>query len=229
MKYLLDTVNIREICECLRTMPISGVTSNPSIIKKHGKIDFFAHFCEISKLLGPQRTLHIQVTAADADGMLREAETIAEKIGPKTFIKVPVNEAGLEAIVRMKKKEIPVTATGIYTKTQAFMALEAGADYLAMYWNRMESLDIDAFGTFAAAAQMIERYGYRAEILGASFKNIAQVNSAFEAGAQAVTAVPQLLQDALRLPIISKCVTDFAADWKSLYGDSTIADLGPQI
>ena len=89
----------------------------------------------------------------------------------------------------------------------------------------MESLDIDAFSTFAAAAQMIGRYGYSAEILGASFKNITQVNSAFEAGAQAVTVTPQILKDALRIPVIDQCVKTFAADWEAVYGNRSIADL----
>ena len=225
MKYLLDTINKQEILECIRTMPISGVTSNPTIIKRHGKVDFFPYFSELSALLGARRTLHIQVTSPDAEGMLREAEAVTEKVGPGTYIKVPVNEAGLEAISCMKKAGLKVTATGIYTKTQAFMALEAGADFLAMYWNRMESLDIDAFGTFAAAAQMIDRYGYSAEILGASFKNITQVNSAFEAGAQAVTVTPQILKDALRIPVIDQCVKTFASDWEAVYGNKSIADL----
>ena len=225
MKYMLDTIDKEEIRTGIRTMPISGVTSNPSIIKKFGKIDFFDWFNSLREILGPQRSLHIQVTAPTADGMFREAETIQEKIGAQTYIKVPVNEAGLEAIKRMKKAEIPVTATGIYTRTQAFMALEAGADYLAMYYNRMESLDIDAFAVFSATARMIDRYKYNAEILGASFKNITQVNRAFEAGAQAVTVAPALLKDALRLPMISQCVDTFASDWRSLYGDVSISDL----
>ena len=103
MKYLLDTIDKQEILECIRTMPVSGVTSNPSIIKKHGKVDFFPYFSELSALLGARRTLHIQVTAPDAEGMLREAEAITEKVGPGTYIKVPVNEPGLEAIGCMKK------------------------------------------------------------------------------------------------------------------------------
>ena len=225
MKYMLDTIDKQEILECTRTMPICGVTSNPTIIKKQGKIDFFPYFRELRGILGHHRSLHIQVTAPDADGMLREAEAIQEKIDARTFIKVPVNEAGLEAISQMKKAEMSVTATGIYTKTQAFMALEAGADFLAMYFNRMETMDIDAFDTFASVARMIDRYGYKGQILGASFKNITQVNRAIEAGAQAVTVDPSILKAALRLPVIDKCVRDFANDWQSLYSTRTIADL----
>ena len=225
MQYMLDTIDKQEILDCIRTMPICGVTSNPTIIKKQGKIDFFPYFRELRGILGPHRSLHIQVTAPDADGMMREAETIQEKIDAQTFIKVPVNEPGLEVIARMKKADIPVTATGIYTKTQAYMALEAGADFLAMYYNRMETLDIDAFDTFSSVAKTIERYGYKGKILGASFKNITQVCRAIEAGAQAVTVDPSILKAALRLPVIDKCVRNFSNDWQSLYSTRTISDL----
>ena len=225
MKFMLDTIDRNEIAECLNILPVRGVTSNPTIIKRYGEIDFFPYFRELRELLGTGRSLHIQVTAASAAEMLREAEAVREKIGPDVFIKVPVNEAGLEAIMLMKKAGFPVTATGIYTKAQAFMALECGADFLAMYYNRMESLDIDAFDTLSSTAMMIDRYGYNSEILGASFKNITQVNRAFEAGAQAVTVTPSILRDALRLPMIGKCVKDFSGDWKSMYGERSIADL----
>ena len=43
MKYLLDTANLDAIRYYTDIFPIAGVTSNPSIVKKEGKIDFFAH------------------------------------------------------------------------------------------------------------------------------------------------------------------------------------------
>ena len=40
MEFLFDTANIQEIQKYIAIYPITGVTSNPSIIKKEGKIDF---------------------------------------------------------------------------------------------------------------------------------------------------------------------------------------------
>ena len=50
MKYLLDTIDMKEITDCLRVMPIRGVTSNPTIIKRQGTIDFFPYFRELKDL-----------------------------------------------------------------------------------------------------------------------------------------------------------------------------------
>ena len=225
MKYLFDTVNLEEIRSAMEIIPIAGVTSNPSIIKKAGKIDFFPHMKALREIIGMERSLHIQVTVNDAEGMLREAAAIRERIDDKVYIKVPVNEEGLKAIRALKRDGFSVTATAIYNKVQAFTALEAGADMLAMYYNRMENADIDPMDAISSVAMMIERYGYPAEILGASFKNIGQVNRAFEAGAQAVTVQPSILLDGLRAPAIRKAVDDFSADWQWNFGEKTIADL----
>ena len=47
MELLLDTANISKIRKALDYYPISGLTTNPSILKAEGKIDFWAHMREI--------------------------------------------------------------------------------------------------------------------------------------------------------------------------------------
>ena len=98
MKYLLDTANLDAIRYYTDIFPIAGVTSNPSIVKKEGKIDFFAHMNEIRSIIGMDKTLHIQVTALDTDGILRDADTILKKVDDQVCIKVPVTLEGLKAI-----------------------------------------------------------------------------------------------------------------------------------
>ena len=74
MKYLLDTANLDDIRRCCEIFPIAGVTSNPSIVKREGNVDFFAHMREIRSIIGMDSPLHIQVTAPDAEGMVRDAD-----------------------------------------------------------------------------------------------------------------------------------------------------------
>ncbi|MDQ0202619.1 fructose-6-phosphate aldolase [Pectinatus haikarae] len=225
MKYLIDTANLEMIEKCNDLLPISGVTSNPSIIKKEGKINFFPHFQKIRSIIGKDKTLHIQILAEDSDGILKEAHTILDKVDKNVFIKIPTTPEGLKAIRLLKKEDVGVTATAIYTKTQGLMAMEAGADYIAPYFNRMENLDIDAPDTIAVFADMIAVYGYHTQILAASFKNIAQVNTAFKCGAQTATVGPDILLAAFAVPSIKKAVDDFAADWKQIFGAASIRDL----
>ena len=61
MKYMFDTINIEDIKYYNEFYPIIGITSNPSIIKLEGKINYFNHFKEIRKIIGMDKSLHIQV------------------------------------------------------------------------------------------------------------------------------------------------------------------------
>lgn len=226
MEYMFDTANIDEIRYFSEFFPITGVTSNPSIIKQAGKIDFFNHFKEIRKIIGMDKSLHIQVISTDYEGIMAEADTILKNIDDKVFIKVPVTEQGLKAMRALKARGIGVTATAIYTKVQGLLAMEAGADFIAPYFNRMENMDINPREVIGTFAQMIEKYNYPTKIIAASFKNMGQVNAAFECGAQTATVQPALLHDAFKMPAIKKAVDDFAEDWESVFGKGvSIIDL----
>lgn len=225
MEYLFDTANLEEIRKYGEIFPYTGVTTNPSIMKKEGKINFFQHCREIRSIIGGSRTLHIQVTALSADDMVKEADAILNKIDDKVFIKVPVTEEGLKAIKILKGHDIGVTATAVYSKAQGFLALEAGADYIAAYYNRMENMDIDGMAVIESMVKMTDRWGYKTKILAASFKNMGQVNRAFEAGAHCVTLQPGLLRDAVNMAAIGKAAEDFARDWKSVFGDVKIHEM----
>ncbi len=225
MKYLLDTANLNSIRRCCDIFPIDGVTSNPSIVKNEGKIDFFTHMKEIRSIIGSEKSLHIQVTALDTEGMLKDADKILTNVDKDVYIKIPVTTDGIKTIKLLKARGINVTATAIYSKMQGFLAMEAGADYIAPYYNRMENMGLDPEDIIASFAEMIAQYNYGTIILAASFKNAGQVNKAHLAGAQTATLDPSILFQALEQPYITKAVADFSSDWISIFGDCTIAEL----
>lgn len=218
MEFMLDTANIAEIKKYVDMIPVSGVTSNPSIIKKEGKIDFFKHMNEIREIIGQERSLHIQVVQTDYKGVLADAHAITEKVDQNVFIKIPVNESGIKAIKELKAQGKNVTATAIYTKFQAYLAIAAGADYIAPYFNRMENQNIDAQLAIQEMVNEITRIKSSTKVLAASFKNVRQVNAALEAGAQAATMGTDIIKLALDMPSINQAVVDFTADWESVYG-----------
>ena len=225
MKYLLDTANLDEIRELCEYLPIAGVTSNPSIVKKEGAIPFFAHMREIRSIIGNVRPLHIQVTATDYDGMMRDVEAVFRHVDEKVYIKVPIDFAGVKVIKTLKRQGANVTATAVYGMDQAFIALEAGADCIAPYFNRMEALGTDAASVVGNIAGIINHYGYETEILAASFKQPTQIDRAILAGAHSVTVAPDVLREVFAKKIVKDAVQAFSDDWSSLYGGKTLAEL----
>ena len=225
MKYLLDTANLDEIRELSEYLPIAGVTSNPTIVKKEGAVPFFAHMREIRSIIGNLRPLHIQVTARDYDGMMRDVEAVFRHVDEKVFIKVPVDFAGIKVIKALKRQGANVTATAVYGMDQAFVALEAGADCIAPYFNRMETLGLDAANVIGNIAGIINHYGYETEILAASFKQPTQIDRAILAGAHSVTVSPSVLREVFTKKVVKDAVQTFVDDWTGLYDGKTLAEI----
>lgn len=228
MKYLIDSANLDEIRALSEYLPIAGVTSNPSIVKKEGSVPFFAHMREIRSIIGNLRPLHIQVTATDYDGMMRDAEAVFRHVDEKVFIKVPVDFEGVKVIKALRRQGANVTATVVYGMDQAFMALEAGADCIAPYYNRMEALGVDAASVIGNIAGIIAHYGYETEILAASFKQPAQIDRAILAGAHSVTVAPDVLRGIFAKQVVADAVQAFSDDWTGLYGGKTLAELSDE-
>ena len=228
MKYLIDSANLDEIRALSEYLPIAGVTSNPSIVKKEGSVPFFAHMREIRSIIGNLRPLHIQVTATDYDGMMRDAEAVSRHVDEKVFIKVPVDFEGVKVIKALRRQGANVTATAVYGMDQAFMALEAGADCIAPYYNRMEALGVDAASVIGNIAGIIAHYGYETEILAASFKQPAQIDRAILAGAHSITVAPDVLRGIFAKQVVADAVQAFSDDWTGLYGGKTLAELADE-
>ena len=226
MEFIIDTVNLEEIKEAVEYLPIVGVTSNPSIVKKTNPQDFFKHMKEIRKIIGQERSLHIQVISKDCDTIIKEAHRILKEIDDKVYIKVPVSYEGIKAIKILKAEGINVTATAVYDLMQAYMALEAKADYIAPYVNRIGNLGADPFELINELSNRIIMDGYESKIVAASFKGVQQVKDALNNGAQAVTVPVEVLKQIFANPNIEKAVNDFNQDWYSMYGDNIgICDL----
>ena len=64
-------------------------------------------------------------------------------VGSETYIKIPVSPAGLPAIKALAAEGAKITATAVYTTVQGMLAALAGADYIAVYFNRIEQIGED--------------------------------------------------------------------------------------
>ncbi len=226
MEFIIDTVNLDEIKEAVEYMPIVGVTSNPSIVKKTSPQNFFEHMREIRKIIGKERSLHVQVISKDCDTIVKEAHRILEEIDDQVYIKVPVSYEGIKAIKILKAEGVNVTATAVYDLMQGYMALAARADYIAPYVNRIGNLGADPMELINELSNRIVMDGYDTKIVAASFKGVQQVRDAFNYGVQSITAPVEVLKQIFKNPNIEKAVDDFNADWYAMYGEGTgICDL----
>ena len=218
MKLLVDTADLNEIKEAVEFLPIDGVTCNPSIVKKSAPAEFFPHVRKMREIIGPERTLHVQVVAKDSETQLKEAERLFKEVDENVYIKVPVTLEGIKTIKALRAAGKNVTATAVYDLMQAYMAMHAGAQYIAVYYNRVVSMGGDANDLIRKAEERIAIDGYDSMVLGASFHSVGQVRDCISSGAGSLTVPYALLKATYNNRNISGAVDDFTADWESLYG-----------
>lgn len=223
MIYILDTADLAAIKHCNEFYPLSGVTTNPSIIAKE-KGDFWQILKEIRGVIGNDKMLHVQTVQTTAKKMVEEAKLIKEKIGGDIYIKIPIGEEGLKAVPMIKNLGIGVTMTAIFTPAQALMAAKAGADFVAPYVNRLDNILGDGTNVVAEIVQQFEIYGLDCKVLAASFKNAEQVHRCALCGCHSVTVSADVLKSLITHPMTDAAVEGFERDWKGMYGDKTILD-----
>ncbi len=225
MEFMIDDAGLDEIRRAIDVFPISGVTSNPTILKKENEADLFKDLTALRQLIGDDRTLHVQVVSDTSEGMIHDAKAILQHVDSSVYIKIPTTEQGLKAMRELKKHGVHITATAVYIKIQEYMAIACGADYIAPYYNRMENLDMAASSIIASFRTMIDENRSQTRILAASFKNMTQVTRALEAGAHAATMQPSLLHMAFASPEVQKAIDDFHTDWVKKHGDVALSAL----
>ena len=217
MEFFIDSADIEAIRELCDYLPIDGVTTNPTIITKSGK-DPEQVFAELAEVLTEDQKIIAQVVSLDYDGILVEAERIAQIRGGKNVVvKIPVTREGLRAIPVVKAKGISVLATGIYSSDQAFWAAKAGADYLAPYVNRMCNYG-DGVGQVMELVNTLAQYGMDAKVCAASFKNVDQVHQLLAAGVPAITVAPDVIRAMVNHPGTAVAMVEFTANWEKAYG-----------
>lgn len=220
MEYIIDSANLDAINSCMEYFPVAGVTTNPTIISRE-KTDLKGLLLAIRELIG-DRMLHVQVTCGRAEDMVKEAVKLNELLGPNFYVKIPVTKEGIKAIPMVKKKGIKVTATAIFSQTQALMAAVAGADYVAPYVNKIDSVAGCSANVIAEMVALFEAHDLDTKVLAASFRNAEQVHQVALAGGHAATMRPEMFQELIAHPFTDIAVENFDRDWNAQYGTNLL-------
>lgn len=212
MKLFIDTANIDEIREINEWGILSGVTTNPSLIAKEGKV-FSDVIKEIVTIVdGP---ISAEVISLKADGMVKEARELA-KIHKNIVIKIPITEEGLKAVHILSKEGIKTNVTLIFSAAQALLAAKAGATYVSPFVGRLNDIAENGMSLIADIAKIFQNYGLSTEIIAASIRGPQDVVDAAKYGAHIATIPYKVLHQMVKHPLTDSGIERFLADWASV-------------
>lgn len=212
----LDSADLDQIARFNACMPLTGITTNPSILAA-ADIGLNQFLSEATAILGDNARFHVQVVSTEVDDMVEEAKKLHD-LPYDLVVKVPTTEKGLAAMKRIKADNIPLLATAIYSVQQGFLAALCGADYLAPYVNRIDSMGVDGAGVVADLQSLLEQHSLASKILAASFKSTRQALAVMQCGIAAITLPLDVAEQMLHHPAVQPAVDRFTSDWETRFG-----------
>lgn len=212
MKLFIDTANIDEIKEINEWGVICGVTTNPSLIAKEGRI-FEEVVKEITDIVdGP---ISAEVISLDKEGMLKEARELA-KIHPNIIIKLPMTKEGLKAVKVLTSEGIKTNVTLIFSANQALLAARAGATYVSPFVGRLDDVGNEGMDIIEDIYQIFALHNIDSEIIAASIRHPIHVLDAAKAGAHISTIPYKVFIQMLGHPLTDIGIDKFLKDWETV-------------
>jgi transaldolase len=211
MKLYLDTANVKEIGEAASLGVLDGVTTNPSLVAKEGRI-FREALIEICNLVdGP---ISAEVVSLDADAMVKEGKDLV-KIHKNIVVKVPLIPDGLKATKRLAADGIKVNVTLCFSPTQALLAAKAGAWCVSPFIGRLDDISSNGMELIRQIVTIYKNYDFKTLVLVASVRHPQHVVEAALAGGHICTMPFAIFQQLVKHPLTDLGVKKFLTDWNA--------------
>jgi transaldolase len=209
MKFFLDTANVKEIQEAASLGLLDGVTTNPSLVAKEGRI-FKEMLVEICKIVdGP---ISAEVVSLEANAMVKEGKELA-KIHKNIVVKVPLIAEGLKATKKLAAEGIKVNVTLCFSPTQALLAAKAGAWCVSPFIGRLDDISSNGMELIRQILTIYRNYDYKTLVLVASVRHPQHVVEAALAGGHICTMPFSIFQQMVKHPLTDNGLKKFLADW----------------
>ena len=217
MRLFIDTANVEDIKKANDMGVICGVTTNPSLIAKEGRV-FEEVIAEIASIVDGPISGEVKATTTDAEGMIREGREIA-KIHPNMVVKIPMTAEGLKAVKVLSAEGVKTNVTLIFTANQALLAARAGATYVSPFLGRLDDISVRGVDLINEIAQIFEVAGIETEIIAASIRNPMHITDCALAGADIATVPYKVIEQMTHHPLTDAGIKKFQEDYIAVFGE----------
>ena len=209
MKFYLDTASVKEIQEAASLGLLDGVTTNPSLVAKEGRVfrEVLVEICNIVD--GP---ISAEVVSLEADAMVKEGRELA-KIHKNIVVKAPLIPEGLKATKRLASEGIKVNVTLCFSPTQALLAAKAGAWCVSPFIGRLDDISSNGMELIRQIVAIYKNYDFKTYVLVASVRHPQHVVEAALAGGHICTMPFAIFQQLVKHPLTDVGLKKFLADW----------------
>ena len=210
MKLFLDTAITAEIEERLPSGVISGVTTNPTLIKRANTDPDKVYKYLITELGVPD--LSIEVNGFDAEQLILNGITYGKMWPNEATIKLPCTREGIKACKTLTYMGLRVNMTLVFSVEQAILCSLAGATYVSPFIGRLDDNGESGIGLIKDIAEVFCHNRSETKILAASIRDPLTVGLAFAAGAHICTVPTVVFDEMYRHQLTDAGLAQFMLD-----------------
>ena len=188
MKLFLDTADVESVESRLSTGLISGITTNPTLIRKAGKNPQHVYKALIDLGIND---VSMEVVGDSEEELFSNAMGHVKTYADNATIKLPCSVDGLKACKRLSAVNVRTNITLIFSPAQAILASLAGATYISPFIGRMDDNSLDGMKLINDITNTLRT---DTKVLAASIRDPQSVSTAFALGADICT-VPTTVFD----------------------------------
>lgn len=220
---LVDTAETGKIAAALENPAVRGFTTNPRLIAQASgrevidSRDYYGFCRKLCEFAGrDERIRHAMIQAIGEKSHTRnlaasclEQLTIKrpESLAPTLWIKLPPTLEHLRCIDELRREGCKTLVTAVFTPSQALLAMESGADGIAVYFGRLMKSDVGWQGRLRTICEIVQ--GSNALLLLASLSEPALIAQALDYSRD-ITVPPMIVPDLMDAPLSQAAMREFA-------------------
>ncbi len=214
VKIFADGANLVDIKNMNENSLIQGLTTNPSLMKKAGVVDYRRFGLEVLKIVD-QKPISFEVFA----DTMEEMETQATEInswGKNVYVKIPItNSKGVSTkkiIKKLTNEGVKVNVTAVMTAEQVseistFLNPDVPS-YVSIFAGRIADTGLNPIPILKDSIAVL-KFNKKAEIIWASPRELLNIFQADEIGCHAITATTDILN---KINLIGKDLNEYSLE-----------------
>ena len=226
VKIFSDGADKKDMLDMNSKTFIKGLTTNPSLMKKAGIMDYEAFAKDILSTI-KDKPISFEVFSDDFNGMERQAMKIAGW-GDNVYVKIPITntkkESSKELIKRLAEKNVKLNITAIFTldqvKTVMSVLNKDVPSIISVFAGRLADTGLDPIPLMKDCLNEI-KINSKSELLWASTRELLNIFQADQIGCHIITVTKDIIK---KLPLINYDLEDYSMDTvKAFYKDAVEA------
>jgi transaldolase len=205
---------------------IKGLTTNPTLMRKAGILDYRAFAKDILAAI-PDRPISFEVFSDDFNAMERQALEIASW-GDNVYVKIPVTntkrEAAYSLVAKLAAQRVKLNVTALMTLEQVRYVASAldpkVPSYVSVFAGRIADTGRDPLPLMAAAVELLKVVP-ASELIWASPRELLNIFQADAIGCHVITVTNNILK---KLSLVGYELSEYSLDTvKMFYNDAMAA------